>query len=127
MLDAPSATAVAVGIAISSTSLDRTRQFLSRRRDLPAGCRDSPAGRRSAGWSSAAEPATSGTGRSAGGPKTASEPALDGPAVPGSTLRDVLLRVGTVGVPLHLVARRHPRCPGVPNAHRAGSLHAADR
>ncbi len=32
MLDAPSATAVAVGIAISSTSLDRTRQFLSKRR-----------------------------------------------------------------------------------------------
>src|SRR5690348_1032292 len=80
MLAPPSATAVAVGIAISSTSRDRTRQFLrTRRRGLLAiGLRPegavrcaSAGGSVVAAWSRIAGSGTSVAGRPAGRAKAA--------------------------------------------------------
>ncbi len=76
MLDPPSATAVAVGIAISSTSLDRTRQLRSiRPRPVRAGCSSWPASAwppaPAPGIGSSAGPGRSVAGRAAGRPKAA--------------------------------------------------------
>src|SRR5258708_40045216 len=109
MLEPPSATAVAVGIAISSTSRDRTRQFLRiRPRNLVAAGLalgssargESTAGPAVAIWARIAGSRTSVTGRPAGRPTAARAPASEGPAGPGPASRDFLLRHRTVGVPL---------------------------
>ena len=80
MLEPPSATAVAVGIAISNTSRDRTRQFLRiRRRGLVAtglGLDGSARGESAAGsivaaWSCIAGSSASITGRLTGRGKAA--------------------------------------------------------
>src|SRR5215831_11610631 len=99
MLAAPSATAVAVGMAISSTSRDRTRQFLSiRLRETRAVVR----GRASASRGPAAGSSRSVTEPSDGRPEAAS-------AEPGAAPRDILLRDGTVDVPLTWLAGDDPR------------------
>src|SRR5215472_6093843 len=99
MLPAPSATAVAVGMAISSTSRDRTRQFLSTRlRETRAGVR----GRASASRGPAAGSSRSVTEPSDGRPEAVS-------AGPGAASRDILLRDGTVDVPLTWLAGGDPR------------------
>ena len=92
MLEPPSATAVAVGIAISSTSRERTRQFLRiRRRGLVGtglaiggSARGEPAaGSIAATWSRIAGSSASVMGLPAGRAKAAGAPASDGLAEPG--------------------------------------------
>src|SRR5215467_8628896 len=99
MLDAPSATAVAVGMAISSTRRDRTRQFLSiRPRETRAAAR---------GGGSASRGPVTGSSRSVTEPSDGRPEAAS--AGPGAASRDILLRDGTVDVPLTWSAGGDPR------------------